>query len=123
MFDIQIIIYTLLVHARGSTCFCISTENVGGDTDLFEGDMQLNPGQRAVARGLISGRGSIRTKKWTGAVLPYTIDSSLGKWQSAKCKYIYLSCFKSVDNSYVEVPCLIVDALINAAFLESQLNS
>ena len=97
---------TLYVHARESTCFvCISIENVGGDPDLFEGDKRLNPGQRAVARGLISGRGSIRTKKWTGAVLSYTIDSSLGKWQSAKCKYIYLSFFKSVDNSYVKVYC------------------
>ncbi|KAJ7393858.1 hypothetical protein OS493_003525 [Desmophyllum pertusum] len=65
-------------------CFLVSTiasdpeENVGSSEDLFEGDMRLNFQQRAAANGQ-SGRGSIRTGKWTGAVLTYVIDSSLGK--------------------------------------------
>ena len=59
-------------------CMYIFTENVGSGEDLFEGDMRLNVQQRAVANGQ-NGRGSIRTGKWTGAVLTYVIDSSLGK--------------------------------------------
>ena len=42
--------------------------------------MRFTNYQKAAARGLI--RSTIKTKKWTGAVVPYTIHSSLGKkWQ------------------------------------------
>lgn len=54
------------------------TENVGSGEDLFEGDMRLTFEQRVVINEK-NGRGSIRTKKWTGAVMPYVVDSSLGK--------------------------------------------
>lgn len=53
-------------------------ENVGSGEDLFEGDMRLTFEQRVVINEK-NGRGSIKTQKWTGAVMPYVIHSSLGK--------------------------------------------
>ena len=50
------------------------------DEDLYEGDIRLTSYQKAVNNGLIYERGSITDKKWTGAVVPYTIHSSLGKF-------------------------------------------
>lgn len=82
--------------------FCLLlffTENVGSGENLFEGDMRLNFQQRAAANGQ-SGRGSIRTGKWTGAVLTYVIDSSLGKGlltanlSAIKCCLLYLTSDK-----------------------------
>ena len=50
------------------------------DEDLYEGDIRLTSYQKAVIKGLIYERGSITNRKWTGAVVPYTINSSLGKF-------------------------------------------
>lgn len=62
-----------------------SLENEGDyDPDLFEGDMILTTEQRMATRlGLDVdnpfGRASTKGKQWPGGVVPYIIDSEIGK--------------------------------------------
>ena len=55
-------------------CVFLRTENLDVSEDLFEGDVKLTYQQKDASFG----RGSITTRKWTGAILPYVIASSLG---------------------------------------------
>ena len=60
-------------------------ENIGVDNpNLFEGDMILTGAQRMAAEmGLDidnpTGRAGIKSGRWPGGVVPYTIDRSLSK--------------------------------------------
>jgi hypothetical protein len=53
------------------------------DPNLFEGDMVLTVDQKAAIDAgrdptLVKGRASVNTPLWPNAVLPYTIDATLG---------------------------------------------
>ena len=62
------------------------------DPTLFEGDMKLTDAQRLAAISGMDvstagiGRASINANLWPGAVMPYTIDSSLGTLASGTTK-------------------------------------
>ncbi|CAH3142024.1 unnamed protein product, partial [Porites lobata] len=71
----------LLILSSLVSTFANPEENLNSKDDLFEGDMRFTNYQKAAARGLI--RSTIKTKKWTGAVVPYTIHSSLANEQWA----------------------------------------
>lgn len=62
----------------------MSSENVGRDAGLYEGDMRLTIDQAILIESagdddILDVRGSITTGKWPGAVLAYEIESSLSK--------------------------------------------
>ena len=66
-------------------CTCVAENQGINDTNLFEGDIILTPGQKWTAEHELDvdssrrKRGSSRRRLWPGGIIVYAIQSTLGK--------------------------------------------